>query len=182
MGSGESKVVEAILHPDNEKAIEDLFHKFDADKSGKLELNEWQKFGKILFEVDMKECAEPVYQEIRHEFKTKALMMGGLMGSAAVSAAKVVNKHMKEEDVDHWIQEMFNKADTDKTGSLSLEEFKAFLQGTNLEEMKHHQQALRDAVADNIEQHGGIFEVQDGHTSIRVESRVDTEAIRKGGN
>jgi hypothetical protein len=63
---------------------------------------------------------------------------------------------------------MFVKADKDKDGSVSFDEFKTFLQKENQEVVHEHQDELREAVAKNMEQHGGKLEVQDGSKTITV--------------
>lgn len=75
---------------------------------------------------------------------------------------------------------MFEVADVDKNGVLSLEEFKHFLRTENQAVMMDHQQAIRNAVADNIEQHDGQLVVVSGNKSVQVNCPVNVEALRKG--
>jgi len=136
-----------------------VFGQFDKDKSGGLDKGEWKLFGKYLWLADIKEATEDVKKEVREEFKSKAPMMAGLMGSAASSATGLLAKGVQPNDVDAWVEAMFTKADTDKSGTLSYDEFKAFLERENKAEADSYKAKLRDAVATNMEQHGGGLDV-----------------------
>jgi Ca2+-binding EF-hand superfamily protein len=183
MGGSESKIVEAIKNPNEDAALRKLFGQFDKDKSGSLDKEEWKLFGKYLWLADIKEATEDVKHEVREEFKSKAPMMAGLMGSAASSATGLIAKGVQPSDVDKWIESLFARADKDNSGSLSYDEFKVFLEHENKAEADAHKAKLRDAVATNIEQNYGSLNVtvKDGavtkSATVTVDG-VDTEAIR----
>jgi hypothetical protein len=133
--------------------------------------------------ADIKGATEDVKNEVREEFKSKAPMMAGMMGAAASSATGLIAKGVQPSDVDKWIEALFLKADKDTSGSLSYDEFKAFLEHENKSEADAHKVKVREAVASNIEQNQGSLNVtvKDGavtkSAAVTVPG-VDTEAIR----
>merc|ERR1711924_257594 len=83
------------------------------------------------------------------------------------------------------VDRMFEKADKDKSETVSLDEFRQFIKNDAQQERDAHAQELRDKVADNMEQHGGQIHktVQAGNMtrSVDVEiSGVDPDKIRAG--
>lgn len=52
---------------------------------------------------------------------------------------------------------MFSKADSNKDGTISFDEFISFLEKENKSLIVEHEKELRNAVADNMDKNQGIF-------------------------
>jgi len=165
MGSGNSKqVLEVITHPDNEAEVKMVFESFDKDKSGALSTDEWRKFCKYLWQVDVDQALDQKVKELRqqeeerHQKQLAQMGMGGLgklagMGSGARSAGQYrqvneLKRMVKPKDVEEWCDKMFSLADKDKGGNISYPEFLSFLQNESKAEATQQAANMAQAGAD----------------------------------
>lgn len=78
---------------------------------------------------------------------------------------------------------MLKVADTNFDGQISFEEFKVFLQTENQKLISNYQQVIRNTVADNIYEHGGVLVVYSKRgAKYRVNMPVDVELLRAGAS
>jgi len=166
MGSQQSaKIVEVIHSPDKEK-LKVIFMKFDKDGSGGLSLDEWKLFGKYLWLADVKGARDDVANEVREEFKRKAPNMAGMVGSMAATGVNLLNSDLQPKDVDQWVEDLFKRADKNSDGKLTFDEFAAFLEQENPALAEEHRAKLREAVASNMDAHGGTLAVTSKHGAV----------------
>ena len=68
-------------------------------------------------------------------------------GNDIATAVHFINQQLlthEEDEIEQWINNMFDKADIDKTDTLSLDEFLHFLRVVNKEERESHNMILRE--------------------------------------
>lgn len=80
------------------------------------------------------------------------------------------------------VENMFDVADKDKSGGLSYDEFISFLQNESKAEKEAERVKIRNAVADNMDQHGGQLNVTVTKgavtKSVQVGVKADSDAVR----
>ena len=113
-------------------------------------------------------------------------MRKGVQFSAAVHHINEQMVTKEEEEIQKWIDQMFDRADKDQKGSLSLDDFLYFLKVIVKEEIDLHKEELREAAVKSIEQNEGrlmSFEHQGKMVNISVPSGLDASALRspRGG-
>eukprot|EP01091_Cochliopodium_minus_P007522 TRINITY_DN17408_c0_g1_i1.p1 TRINITY_DN17408_c0_g1~~TRINITY_DN17408_c0_g1_i1.p1 ORF type:complete len:132 (+),score=40.80 TRINITY_DN17408_c0_g1_i1:23-397(+) len=121
-----NQIEKALANPENKEILMKLFNKFDDNKNGTLDKEEWHKFAKAIFKIEAKYAKEDLKKDLG--------LFGGTIGDIAFSFM----------DVEKFIDEMFLEADHDKNNEISFDEFQGFLKDRTMKEK------LKEVVGNNI--------------------------------
>jgi Ca2+-binding EF-hand superfamily protein len=172
------EIAKLIANPEDEAALRAIFSEFDSNNSGSLDKEEWLKFGAHLWRVDVEEVLEGEKEKFvdGKNATTKNTLAGmpgpmraigglggGMRGNMNSRVATELKKMVKPEDVAEWISEMFDKADKDKGGSITFDEFKAFLQHDSKAEADRIQLNFQVAANDPRAMNKANFEASPGN-------------------
>lgn len=104
--------------------------------------------------------------DVRDSVSRHAPMMKGMIGKMASQAVSLLAQE-NEVQRNSWVHDMFARADKDASGSLTFDEFARFFREDAREERSQREAQLREAVAENIDQHAGKIDVktQSGHVT-----------------
>eukprot|EP01129_Flabellula_baltica_P003797 TRINITY_DN13527_c0_g1_i1.p1 TRINITY_DN13527_c0_g1~~TRINITY_DN13527_c0_g1_i1.p1 ORF type:complete len:163 (-),score=45.64 TRINITY_DN13527_c0_g1_i1:34-522(-) len=129
MGASQVKagktIKQALKNPDNVAAVQAAFSEIDVDNNGGLDKTEWTEFAKFVVDGDIKSIRKEMKKQMKEAKKAmKAMGMGGLSGMMdAVDPADAV----RVEDIQSFVDELFDSVDVNDDGVVSLEEFTNFI-------------------------------------------------------
>eukprot|EP01113_Clastostelium_recurvatum_P045707 TRINITY_DN7894_c0_g1_i3.p1 TRINITY_DN7894_c0_g1~~TRINITY_DN7894_c0_g1_i3.p1 ORF type:complete len:219 (+),score=45.46 TRINITY_DN7894_c0_g1_i3:94-750(+) len=160
MGGEISKAsLEAITHPEDEAVVRKAFEEFDKNKTGGLDRKEWNAFSKFLWEVIVEGATDNAAQEVinqRHAHMQAAFggLSGGLLGMRGRNYGRIQARlymHANNARPYHheaWVSSMFDKADKNKDGNVSFDEFLSFLRNESKVEYQENKDNARNNVLD----------------------------------